>query len=296
MKNKNLFLPVILALVYSLPGHADDDLIVFVEPEVAKSVIEQHFSNITKNIPSDFNVKYDDSTILKMVVSEYNKMLSENGGFVSANGVTDTCLTVFDKILESEYETQESDYVARTCYNFIEDLVETEPTSSTNTSGCKYNVTMAPNKFHVRYEDKTTKHGFIRHCNNYIGWRNFNPGNLVGSDSKCARIGGMAVFENEEAGFKAMAKLLTENDLYKNGTLRQKISVYSKSDPAKYLAFLQSHGVNVDKKLSTFKENPEELDNLIKAIAQKEGWFNGKKACQETEPYVKGSDKGIEYF
>ena len=106
----------------------------------------------------------------------------------------------------------------------------------------------------------------------------------------------MAVFENEEAGFKAMAKLLTESDLYKNGTLRQKISTYSTSNSAAYLAFLKAHGVNIDKKLSTFKENPEELDNLIKAIAQKEGWFNGKKECQETKPYVKGSNKGIEYF
>ena len=294
MKNKTIFL--ILTGIYCLPVFADGDLVRFIEPEIAKSVIEEHFSNITKNIPSGFVVKYDDKTILEIAVTEYNKMLSENGGFVSADGIIDACLAVFDEILEPDSIDKNSNYIAKSCYNFIENLIDTEEQPTTDSSGCKYNITMAPNKFHVKYEDKVTKHGFIRHCDNYIGWRNFNPGNLVGSDSKCARIGGMAVFENEEAGFKAMAKLLTESNLYKNGTLRQKISTYSTSNSAAYLAFLKDHGVNIDKRLSTFKENPEELDNLIKAIAQKEGWFNGKKECQETKPYVKGSNKGIEYF
>ena len=295
MKSKNLFLPVILALTYSLPGYANEDLIRFVEPEVAKSVIERHFSNITKNIPSGFTVKYDDETILKTAFSEYNEMLSENDGFVPADGVADACLAVFDEILEPNADSTESDYIARTCYNFIEDLIETE-SSSSSTSGCKYNVTMAPDKFHVRYEDKSTNHGFIRHCDSYIGWRNFNPGNIADSPYKCARIGGKAVFENEEIGFKALAYLLTESSAYKDYTLRQKVPKYTVSDPVKYTAFLQKQGLDVDKKLSSFKDDPKELEKLLRVMAQKEGWFNGKKACKETEPYVKGNTRGIEYF
>ncbi len=296
MKNKSLFLTLILAGVYCLPVLADEDLIRFVEPDVAKSVIEQHFSNITRNIPSNFVVKYDDETILKTAVTEYNKMLSENAGFVSADGVADACLNVFNEILEDTSDTA-SNYIAKTCYNFIEDLVETQGQSATASSGCKYNVTMAPDKFHVKYENKVTKHGFIRHCNNYVGWRNFNPGNLVSSNYQCAKIGGMAVFENEEAGFKAMARLLTESDLYKDYTLRQKISVYSRSDPKVYLAFLQAQGVDIDKKLSTFKNDPTELENLVHAIARKEGWFNGINNCKGNENAPNVSDRrGIEYF
>lgn len=296
MKNKSLFFSVMLIIVYSLPLHADDDLIRFVEPEVAKSVIERHFSDIAKNTPSNFTVKYNDETILEIAVTEYNRMLSENDGFVSADGVVDACLAVFNKILVSSSDNIESDYIALNCYNFIEDLVETEAQPSESESRCKYNVTMAPDKFHVKYEDKNTKHGFIRHCDSYIGWRNFNPGNIADSPYKCARIGGKAVFENEEIGFKALAYLLTESGAYKDSTLRQKVPKYTVSDPVKYTAFLQSQGLNVDKKLSSFKDDPKELDKLLHVMAQKEGWFNGKKACKETEPYVKGSVKGIEYF
>lgn len=296
MKNKNLFLLLIPVGFYCLPAFADEDLIRFVEPEVAKSVIERHFSNITRNIPSNFVVKYDDETILKTAVTEYNNMLSENGGFVSADGVADACLNVFNEILE-EANNATSNYVVQICYNFIEDLVETEAQSSEIESGCKYNVTMSPNKFHVKYEDKNTKHGFIRHCNNYIGWRNFNPGNLVSSSYQCAKIGGMAVFENEEAGFNAMARLLTESDLYKDYTLKQKISVYSRSDPKVYLAFLVAQGVDINRKLSTFKDDPKELEKLVHAIAQKEGWFNGINNCKGKENAPNVSDRrGIEYF
>ena len=297
MKNLNSFLFSMLVGLCSVPVHADDDLIRFVEHNVAKSVIEKHFGGMAEKVLSDFTVKYDDETVLEIFTTEYNKMLAENGGFVSADGVSDACVSALNAVLEPKNSDTKSDYIADTCYAFISDLVQTEEQASESMAECKYNVTMAPNKFHVKYEDKNTKHGFIRHCDNHIGWRNFNPGNLVGSPYKCAKIGGMAVFESEEIGFKALAYLLTESDLYKNGTLRQKISVYSKSDPAKYLAFLKAQGVDIDKKLSTFKDDPKELQKLVNAMARKEGWFNGLKNCQGNENAPNVSDrKGIEYF
>ncbi len=280
----------------SVPVHADDDLLRFVEHNVAKSVIEKHFGGMAEKVLSDFTVKYDDETVLEIFTTEYNKMLAENGGFVSADGVSDACVSALNAVLEPKNSDTKSDYIADTCYAFISDLVQTEEQASESMAECKYNVTMISDKFHVKYEDKNTKHGFIRHCDSYIGWRNFNPGNIADSPYKCARIGGKAVFENEEIGFKALAYLLTESSAYKDSTLRQKVPKYTVSDPVKYTAFLQKQGLNVDKKLSTFKDDPKELDKLLRVMAQKEGWFNGKKACKESEPYVKGSARGIEYF
>lgn len=296
MKKVSPFLFAGLVTLGSLPVCADDDLVRFVEHNVAQSVLEEHFGRMSENVSSDFTVKYDDGTVLKMIVSEYNKMLTENGGFVGADGVSDVCMNVLNEVLEPKNSDAKSDYIADTCYAFISDLVETEEQTSDSVSNCKYNVTMVQDKFHVKYEDKKTKHGFIRHCDSYIGWRNFNPGNIMDSPYKCARIGGKAVFENEEIGFKALAYLLTESSAYKDYTLRQKVPKYTVSDPVKYTAFLQKQGLDVDKKLSTFKDDPKELDKLLRVMAQKEGWFNGKKACKENEPYVKGSARGIEYF
>lgn len=297
MKNLNLFLSAILIGFYSFSAQADEDLVRFVEHDVARSVIQEYFGNINKNVPSDFVIKYDDETVLNMVTSEYNKMLSENGGFVSADGIVDLCVDIFNEVLEPKNSDTESDYIAETCYDFIDDLVKTESVQSESMEHCKYKISMVPNKFHIKYEDKNTKHGFIRHCDNYIGWRTFNPGNLADSPYKCAKIGGQAVFESEEMGFRALEYLLTENSMYKDYTLRQKISLYARSSSAQYLAFLKNYGVDIDKKLSTFKDDPEELQNLLNAMATKEGWFNGVKKCQGSENASNVSDKkGVEYF
>ena len=296
MNKLNLFLVAVLTSFSSGLVYADENLIRFVEYDVARSVLEQHFGNVTQSIPSGFSAKYDDTKILNNAAEKYNKMLFENDGFVSADGAVDLCVDVFNDALESNDIEVKSDYIAKNCYSFIDDLVTTQAPQSASEQDCKYEISMAPDKFHVKYTNKNTGHGFIRHCDSYIGWRNFNPGNIAGSPYQCAKIGGKAVFENEEIGFKALAYLLTESSAYKDSTLRQKVPKYTVSDPAKYIAFLQNHGINVDKKLSSFKDDPQELDKLIHVMAQKEGWFKGKKACKEDETYIQGTDKGIEYF
>lgn len=297
MISYKLFLSAILVGIYSFGTYADEDLIKFVEHDVAKSVIQEHFGNINGNIPSDFTVKYDDGTILKMVASEYNKMLLENKGYVSADGIVDLCVGVFDEVLEPKNNDTESKYIAETCYNFIDDLIMTQSQQSESASGCIYTVTLAPDRFHIKYENKETKHGFIRHCDNYVGWRTFNPGNLVDSPYKCAKISGQAAFENEKMGFRALEYLLTENSNYKDYTLRQKISLYSESSAAQYLAFLKKEEVDIDKKLSTFRDDPKELQKLLNAMAKKEGWFNGINKCRGNENASNiGDKKGIEYF
>jgi len=311
MKKITTFLSAIIIGGFASYVYADDDVVMFIEPDVAKSVIENYFGNFTKNMPAGFTTEYSDMEIMEIAIQEYNNMLLENDGFVSAEGIVRACQNTIDTISGpikiSGYTVTNTNAapsaVTQTkiirndmCDKFITQLVNTDSDKSKDSNNCIYNVTMAPDKFHVKYTNKTDGHGFIRHCDSYIGWRNFNPGNIAGSPYQCAKIGGKAVFENEEIGFKALAYLLTETSAYKDFTLRQKVPKYTTSDPVKYTTFLENHGINVDKKLSSFKDNPKELDKLIHVIAQKEGWFNGKKACKEDEPHVKGSDKGIEYF
>lgn len=313
MKKITPILSMIVCLA-SVSAFADNDALIFVDYNVAKSVIEKHFGNFTKNMPDGFTTEYDDETILKIAIQEYNDMLRENDGFVSAEGIVTACQNTLDTISDpikppqNDYTvtntnssasavTQASGATDDICLAFIEDLInKNSATPNKSVEGCMYIVTMEPDKFHVKYTNRITGHGFIRHCSSYIGWRNFNPGNIADSPYKCARIGGKAVFENEEIGFKALAYLLTESSAYKDYTLRQKIPKYTVSDPVKYTAFIQSQGIDVDRKLSTFKDDPKELQKLIHVMAQKEGWFNGKKACKEDIEYVPGSDNGIEYF
>ena len=297
MNKLNLFLVAVLTSFSSGLVYADENLIRFVEYDVAKSVLEQHFGNVTQSIPSGFSAKYDDTKILNNAAEKYNKMLSENDGFVSADAAVDLCVDVFNDALESNDIEAKSDYIAKNCYSFIDDLVTTQAPQSASEQDCKYEISMAPNKFHVKYTNKQDGHGFIRHCPSYIGWRNFNPGNLVESPYKCSKVGGMAVFENEEIGFKAIAHQLTATNRYKNLTLRQAIPIYATTakDPNAYIAFLSKQGIDVDKKLSTFKD--KELDKMVHAMAQKEGWFNGVKACQGNENAPNIADrKGVEYF
>ena len=273
----------IASLILTLPITTNQDEMLSIYLLIRKV----DFGNFIENATAGSSIAYDDETVMKIAIQEYNNMLSENNGFVSAEGIVKACKNTLDAISYADNDV---------CLAFIEDLVNTADNQPNSSGNCIYNVTMAPDKFHVKYTNKNTGHGFIRHCDSYIGWRNFNPGNIAGSPYQCAKIGGKAVFENEEVGFKALAYLLTESAAYKDSTLRQKVPKYTVSDPVKYIAFLQSHGINVDKKLSSFKDNPKELDKLIHVMAQKEGWFNGKKACKEDETYIQGTDKGIEYF
>ena len=337
MKKINLILSAMTIAFGSLNAHAED-AIIYVDYIVTKNVIEKHFGSFTKRIPNNFYTEYDDENILKIVIQEYNDMLAENKGFVSARGIVNVCYDTMWTILRyddeavpvvqyksdkdpyaiynevgktsssavynSRYEYAINDYASTVCVPFIEDLVKTAPPPQSTTKDCPYVVTMAPDKYHIKYTQKNTNHGFIRHCDDYKGWRYFNPGNLKGSPFQCAKIDGYAVFEDEETGFKAHANLFRLDSRYKNITIRQAIPIYAPkydkkgkqiNDPDKYIRNLINLGVNVDKKASNMSD--EELADLGKKMGILEGWNNGIKNCRGSENAEKVEDrKGIEYF
>ena len=324
MKKINLILSAITIALCSFNVHAED-AIIYIDYAVAKNIIEKHFGAFTKNIPQIFYTEYDDESILKIMIQEYNNMLTENKGFVSAQGIINACANTMRTVLiynddfipagqhtsnknpnavYDEIAKAISTEISNICMPFIEDLVKTSPPPQSTTKDCPYVVTMAPDKFHIKYTEKNTNHGFIRHCNDYKGWRYFNPGNLKGSPFQCAKIDGYAVFEDEETGFKAHANLFRLDSRYKNITIRQAIPIYAPkydkngkqiNDPDKYIKRLIELNVNVDKKASSLSD--AELDDLGKKMGIIEGWYNGIKNCQGNENAPNIEDrKGIEYF
>ena len=323
MKKITPILSMIVCLS-SVSAFADGDALIFVDYSVAKSVIEKHFGHFTQNMPEGFQTEYDDETILKIAIQEYSDMLRENDGFVSAEGIVTACQNTLNTISDpvkppqNDYtvtntyshasvvtqsatanSTVEVDHavmtgaIAGACVNFITDLVNT-PYKQPDGPNCEYDITEVRNQFHLKYTNKKTGHGFIRHCNNYVGWRNFNPGNLKGSSLKCASSGGFAVFESEEKGYEAAFALFRNS--YNNSTIRDAVPKYApkkdNNNPEKYVSDLEGMDVNVDRVVSSFSD--EELMDVLTKIAILEGWNNGKKACNDGMNYVSGN--GVEYF
>ncbi len=115
MKKITPILSMIVCLS-SMSAFADGDALIFVDYTVAKSVIEKHFGNFTQNMPEGFQTEYDDETILKIAIQEYNDMLSKNDGFVSAEGIVTACQNTLNTI-SGPVDPPQNDYTVTNTYS-----------------------------------------------------------------------------------------------------------------------------------------------------------------------------------
>ena len=113
-------------------------------------------------------------------------------------------------------------------------------------------------------------------------WRNNNPGNIRMSDfsQRAGAIGvagGFAVFPDEATGMRAVKSLLLGNS-YKNLTIANAISRYAPPTENNTVAYQRSierlTGLSINRKISDLSDS--ELDKVVNAIRQIEGWKPGK--------------------
>ena len=252
------------------------EMLTYVEPEVARAVIEKHFATMVSNYAKDFTSKLDDAAILKNVVDEYNKMLEQNNGFVSVTGVNQVCYVAFKDLVAKDNDLEKARKIIKDkCFVFAKDLVNTE---SEPKDDCKYDINKVDgSQVRIKYVDKQDGSGFIRNGGN-IAWRFLNPGCLRDSPYKCVVFntkpnGKFAVFDSPEKGRTAVRWVLENAQVYQGKTVRQAIPIYApkkENNTQKYIKDLSRQGVNVDKKLSEIDDN--EWEKLLDAISRIEGW------------------------
>ena len=276
MKRLFLIFCALTSFIYCTDVRADNSSKIYVDPKVAQSVIEKHFSHIISGYFQASETEIDDSTVLFRVIDAYNDMLKGNEGFVSVDGVVDVCMSAFAdyyKYNKGEVlELEDKDFKDK-CLAFVKDLMSAE-NEGTN---CPYVVTKvngSQTKIKYTLPDNT---GFIR-SGGSIAWRFFNPGNLRGSDLQCTTIktnpnGSFAVFPDAETGELALYNLLSSNPNYRDLTVQNAIYKYappSQNNTTRYINQLRNAGINMNAKLSDLTE--EELKHLQKMIMIIEGW------------------------
>ena len=253
-----------------------DDRLIYVEPEVARIVIERNFANMVSEYSSISISELDDVTVLKNVIDAYNDMLSKTGGFVSISGVNHVCDVAFQDLKPKDFDTILMLQLKRKlkCLDFAKGLVTTE----IGEKECEYSMKKVDgSQMHIEYTSKSGIGGFTRRGGS-IAWRFFNPGALRDSPYKCVLIdtkpgGKYAAFDSYEKGRFAIRFLLENAKKYQNKTPREAIPLYAPSceqTTPKYIRDLEKLGVDVDKKLSELDEY--EWGEFLNAIEQIEGW------------------------
>lgn len=253
-----------------------DDGLIYIEPEVARIVIERTFANMVSEYSADYTSELDNITILKNVIDAYNNMLEETGGYVSATGINRVCLVAFQSFKPKDLDALTMLPLKRRfkCLDFAESLV----TTHVGEKDCVYSIKkVGGSQMNISYTSKTSNTGFNRK-GGAIAWRFLNPGALRDSPYKCVIIntkpnGKFAAFDSYEKGRFAIRWLLENGRKYQNVTPREAIPMYApefENDTKQYIIDLGRQGVDVDKKLSELTE--PEWDKLIDAISQIEGW------------------------
>ncbi|MFG1173022.1 type VI secretion system tip protein TssI/VgrG [Erwiniaceae bacterium CAU 1747] len=115
-----------------------------------------------------------------------------------------------------------------------------------------------------------------------LAWRNNNPGNIRAGDFATSQgaigtgPGGFAIFPDEKTGNDAVSALLQTKN-YRNLNINDAISRYAppvENNTAAYQRRIQSvTGLDGDRIVSSL--NADELDSVVKAIRQHEGWRAG---------------------
>lgn len=121
-----------------------------------------------------------------------------------------------------------------------------------------------------------------KHVGGTRAWRNNNPGNIRMSEfsrraGAIGEAGGFAVFPDEQTGARAVKQLLTGNS-YKNLTIANAVSRYAPPSENNTVAYQRSierlTGLSVNRRISEL--NDAELDKVVNAIRQIEGWKPGQ--------------------
>lgn len=279
MKRLFLIFCMFVGLGCCMTARADGTDMVYVDPNIARTAIEKHFSHIVTGYFKVSQSEIDDTTVFLRVLDSYNDMLKENDGFVSVVGVVDVCITAFTdfaKYAKGEVPQLTDQDFKDKCMAFVKDLIYGEEPPKKEAK-CQYNVTKVNgSQQRIKYTLPDNA-GFIR-SGGSIAWRLFNPGNLRGSDLQCTTIstkpnGKFAVFPDAETGRLALHNLLFENSSYSNLTVRRAIYKYappSRNNTKGYINKLKNAGVNVDSKLSDLSGEQQEL--LEEMIMTLEGW------------------------
>jgi len=281
MRRLFLIFCVLISFGYCVDTRADTSEKIYIDPKVARTVIEKHFSHMISGYFKADQTDIDDSTVLLHVMDTYIDVLKKNDGLISVDGVVDVCMSAFVDYYKyvKGTELKEQDFKDK-CLVFVKDLMSVEY-EDTN---CPYVVTKvngSQTKIKYTLPDNS---GFIR-SGGSIAWRFFNPGNLRGSDLQCTTIktspnGSFAVFPDAKTGEQALYNLLSSSPSYRDLTVRKAIYKYappSGNNTAAYVNKLKNAGINVDVKLSDLTE--EELRHLQEMIMIIEGW---KKTGTET--------------
>ena len=123
----------------------------------------------------------------------------------------------------------------------------------------------------------------IRYKNGTRAWRNTNPGNIRYSNfaksmGAIGTAGRFSVFPSEQVGANALAALLL-TDKYKNLSIKDAISRYappSENDTNRYQNSIQkATGLDINRRIADL--SAEELNRVVTAIRQHEGWKTGVK-------------------
>ena len=277
MKKLSVLLFAIFVNVCSLPCFAiiHSAAPIYVDPYVARVVLEKHFGNMTTKYAKYFISEYTDKFILTKVVEAYNKVLHDNSGRIPVTAGHAICAEAF-KYLKPTVSSQIVTVFNSICMDFARDLMFTEVDIGQNPS-CIYTIEkVGGDQTRIKYK-KTDGKGFIRN-NGGLPWRFYNPGAVRGSSLECANLktknGSFAVFENEHVGFQAIKRTLL-GKRYDGLTIEQAIYSYApphENNTARYVRDLSSQGVNINSVLPNLTE--EEWEMLIKSIARIEGYYN----------------------
>lgn len=120
-----------------------------------------------------------------------------------------------------------------------------------------------------------------KHKGGSRSWRNNNPGNLRMSEfsrraGAIGEAGGFAVFPDEQTGMQAI-KLLLHGKSYNNLTIANAISRYAPPTENNTVAYQRNierlTGQSINRRISDLSDT--ELDKLVNAIRQIEGWKPG---------------------
>lgn len=121
-----------------------------------------------------------------------------------------------------------------------------------------------------------------KHVGGTRAWRNNNPGNIRMSDfskrmGAIGSAGGFAVFPDEQTGATAVKQLLKTKN-YANKTIAGAISRYAPPSENNTAAYNQSikklTGLDINRSMVSLSDH--ELDLVVQAIQQIEGWKPGK--------------------
>ncbi len=121
-----------------------------------------------------------------------------------------------------------------------------------------------------------------KHVGGTRAWRNNNPGNIRMSDfsrraGAIGEAGGFAVFPDEQTGQRAVKKLLRGKS-YNNLTIANAVSRYAPPSENNTVAYQRSierlTGLSINRRISDLSD--AELDKVVNAIRQIEGWKPGR--------------------